>query len=85
MQHCGDGPGAIHFGQGLSYGNHKNTLNDTSHNILLALVDWVEGGVAPEVIIGTGKNGTSRMHCRYPYESYWDGFEWGCRHRHAME
>lgn len=80
MQHCGGGPGAVNFGQGYMFGDQTNTPNDTSHNIVLALVDWVEGRNGPDVLIGSGKNGSIRTHCRYPHESRWssDISDWVC-------
>ncbi|KAJ7770430.1 tannase and feruloyl esterase [Mycena metata] len=74
MGHCIGGPGATRFGQV----SHANALNASSHNILLALVDWVEGGVAPDTIIGTAQDGATRAHCRYPQESVWNGDEFVC-------
>ncbi|KAF7300583.1 Carboxylic ester hydrolase [Mycena chlorophos] len=75
MGHCAGGPGSTRFGQlGRSIAPH----NDTQHNILLALVDWVEHGVAPEVIIGTSEGGQPRVHCPYPAASVWDGEEFVC-------
>jgi hypothetical protein len=75
MGHCGGGPGATRFGQ---FRHRENALNASSHNILLALVDWVEGGVAPDTIVGTAEGGETRVHCRYPHRSVWDGEEFGC-------
>ena len=78
MQHCAGGPGAWAFGQ-AGIGVETNAVNDTSHNILLALVDWVENGVAPDTITGVTQNGTARAHCQYPFfESKWNGSEWIC-------
>ncbi|KAJ7336239.1 tannase and feruloyl esterase [Mycena albidolilacea] len=79
MGHCLYGPGAAHFGQ---YERGTNAVNASSHNILLALVDWVEGGAAaaPDTIIGTAEDGATRVHCRYPQRSVWDAVEgrFGC-------
>ncbi|KAJ7027959.1 tannase and feruloyl esterase [Mycena alexandri] len=73
MGHCLGGPGATRFGQ---YFRGSNAVNASSHNILLALVDWVEGGVAPDTVIGTAEQGgATRAHCRYPQESVWNGRE----------
>ncbi|KAK7046620.1 carboxylic ester hydrolase [Favolaschia claudopus] len=70
LSHCIFGPGATRFGQ-VKRGS--NAVNDTSHNILLAMVDWVEGGIAPDTIIGTADDGiATRVHCRYPHRSVWD-------------
>lgn len=77
MSHCTGGPGAFNFGQqGDSVSVAKN---DSAHNGLLALVSWVEEGVAPETILGTAADGTVREHCRYPaFESHWNGTDWEC-------
>ncbi|KAJ7777605.1 tannase and feruloyl esterase [Mycena maculata] len=74
MAHCAGGPGAAAFGQ---IGG-TNARNASSHNALLALVDWVEGGAGPETITGTADDGTERVHCRYPMRSVWDGARFGC-------
>jgi len=47
LQHCGGGPGANAFGQ-LGQG-----ARDPQHNMELALVEWVEKGVAPSAIVAT--------------------------------
>ncbi|KAJ7090541.1 tannase and feruloyl esterase [Mycena epipterygia] len=77
MGHCSGGLGPTAFGQGTFAGS--NIINDTSHNILLALVDWVEHGVAPPTIIGSGANNTHRTFCRYPMVSVFDGEELVCQ------
>ncbi|KAJ6569735.1 tannase and feruloyl esterase [Mycena vulgaris] len=74
MGHCSGGLGAPSFGQS----GGLNVVNDTSHNILLALVDWVERGVAPDTIVGSGENGTMRTHCRYPMRSVFNGSVFVC-------
>ncbi|KAJ7604275.1 tannase and feruloyl esterase [Roridomyces roridus] len=85
MDHCAGGvqggvAGASEFGQ--LGGTNRIGVNASSHNILLALVDWVEGGVAPANITGTatGKGKEERVHCRYPMRSVWDAEEkvFGC-------
>ncbi|KAJ7857303.1 tannase and feruloyl esterase [Mycena olivaceomarginata] len=74
MAHCALGPGAFCFGQ---FERGTNVVNASSHNILLALVDWVEGGAAaaPDTITGTAVDGATRVHCRYPQRSVWDAAE----------
>jgi feruloyl esterase len=47
--HCGSGPGPNVFGGVLNQGGP----NDADHNILSALVRWVEEGQAPERVIAT--------------------------------
>ncbi|KAJ7479839.1 tannase and feruloyl esterase [Mycena latifolia] len=76
MDHCMDGIGASRFGQ---LPGSESAINASSHNIVLAMVDWVENGVAPDVITGTGKTGATRDHCRYPVRSVWNGSAWGCQ------
>ncbi|KAJ6590690.1 tannase and feruloyl esterase [Mycena vulgaris] len=75
MGHCSGGPGSDRFGQ---RGGTNGALNASTHNLLLALVDWVEGGVAPDTITGTGEDGATREHCRYPWRSVWDGSAFRC-------
>ena len=77
MEHCLGGQGAWAFGQGSV---ESAIVNSTSHNILLALVDWVENGNAPESIIGSipGNSTADREHCRYPQRTVWNGTAWTC-------
>ncbi|KAF7289867.1 Carboxylic ester hydrolase [Mycena indigotica] len=76
MGHCVGGPGATRFGQ---HGAALGVRNDREHNILLALVDWVENGVTPDTIIGVGDRGKTRRHCRYPHRSVWNGLQFVCQ------
>lgn len=88
--HCSGGDGASVIGQGL--GSVQSL--DPSENVLLAAVDWVENGVAPETITGTRwTNGTQmlgvdfkRAHCKYPTRNHYKGegdpkavTSWECR------
>ena len=50
MHHCSTGPGAWDIGQTYPLNPQKN---DTSHNALLSLVDWVENEIVPDALIGT--------------------------------
>jgi feruloyl esterase len=88
MSHCalGDGPAAI--GQGSS----TYAGSDPEDNVLMAMVRWVEEGVAPETIRGTKfTDGVGseveyrRKHCRYPRRNvhvgpgnYTDEDSWKC-------
>ncbi|KAJ7199621.1 tannase and feruloyl esterase [Mycena pura] len=74
MDHCTGGAGAFKFGQ--APGTHA--VNSSSHDIILALVDWVENNVAPDTIIGTASDGATRVHCRYPIQSRWNGSAFRC-------
>ena len=68
MFHCSGGPGAWMIGQGSA-----SIPFNRQHNVLAAMVDWVERGIAPESIEGTKyindvvASGVSftRKHCRY--------------------
>ncbi|KAJ7717374.1 tannase and feruloyl esterase [Mycena maculata] len=75
MDHCTSGVGAARFGQAPG----TETLNASSHSIILALVDWVEQGIAPDAITGTASDGAMRLHCRYPEKSVWDGSSFNCK------
>jgi hypothetical protein len=77
MGHCSGGPGAWAFGQG---GRVSNVVNASSHNVLLALVDWVEKDTVPDHIIGSiPGNGKERTHCRYPQRSIFNGKTFVCQ------
>lgn len=75
MTHCSGGNGAWNIGQ-----LQQSPTNSSTHNALLALVDWVENGNAPANITGVDSNGDNeRVHCRYPVEaSVFDGEEFVC-------
>ncbi|KAK5630910.1 hypothetical protein RRF57_006625 [Xylaria bambusicola] len=80
MYHCGTGPGAWTVGQGGSAPAYAIPF-DKEHNVLAAIVDWVEKGAAPDEIVGTKFVNDSiaagvmyqHRHCRYPYRSTYSG------------
>jgi hypothetical protein len=80
MNHCAGGPGAWTVGQGGTPPSYGIPF-DKDHNVLAAVVDWVEKGVAPDDITGTkfvdDNVGAGIMyqhrHCRYPYRSTYSG------------
>ncbi|KAF8857679.1 hypothetical protein BDZ45DRAFT_652454 [Acephala macrosclerotiorum] len=90
LGHCVGGDGAHNIGQ---RGSDVGPM-DPEHNIVLALIDWVENGRAPETITGVKYiNNTNhavgvdyeRRHCRYPYrnfchdpKNYKDPNSWKC-------
>ncbi|KAH0584774.1 putative feruloyl esterase B-2 [Termitomyces sp. J132] len=76
MDHCHNGPGAGIFGQMTIA---SNVVNASTHNVLLAMVDWVEGGVPPDNVVGLSLDGQQRTHCRYPQTSVWSGEMWICQ------
>jgi len=49
MSHCGAGPGLHDFGQGMQI----NGPLDSSHDLLTALVSWVEQGKAPDSLVAS--------------------------------
>lgn len=77
MSHCSGGPGATFIGQ---QGASTASL-DPAENVLMAMVQWVEQGVAPETIVGTAYvNGSQalgvdykRAHCKYPLRNVFQG------------
>ncbi len=74
MQHCGGGPGPDSFGLG---GGAK----DAQHNVAVALEQWVEKGIAPNVIVATKNEGgdpakgakMTRPLCPYPQIAKYKG------------
>jgi feruloyl esterase len=71
MFHCNSGPGAWVIGQGGG-ASADGVPFEGSKNVLAALVEWVEKGIAPETIAGTKFVNDSvtmgvafqRRHCR---------------------
>lgn len=70
MAHCMGGNGASAIGNRL----WNSASEDPEENVLMAMVKWVEEGVAPEAVVGSRfVNGTQdmgieykRSHCKYP-------------------
>lgn len=80
MGHCLGGPGAWMMGQGV-VGDVPSgpPVNETDHDVILSLVAWVEGGEAPDVIVGTDGNGQEWTHCLWPSsKTAWNGTAWNC-------
>jgi feruloyl esterase len=85
MFHCNSRPGAWVIGQGGGASAEGITF-DAEHNVLAAMVRWVEDGIAPETIGGTKfvdddvKKGADymRRHCRYPQRSTTLASSWEC-------
>lgn len=75
--HCSGGDGAHAIGQSSAETNSYSP----KENVLMALVDWVEKGNAPETLIGTKwVNNTQslgvqfqRAHCKYPKSNKYKG------------
>jgi feruloyl esterase len=95
MGHCSGGVGAWEFGQTLAGAGGgsgagiddplKELELDPERNVLMAMVRWVEEGVAPETFLGTkfvndvslgrtkGNIALERRHCRYPSRNNYKG------------
>lgn len=79
MWHCSRGPAAWQFAQ--SGTAIAGLQNETDKNLLLKIVDWVEGGNEPTTLTGTKffeddpELGIEkqRTYCKYPMKSVWDG------------
>lgn len=69
-------------------------FRDAKHDVLLALMQWVENGTAPDEIVATKFEGDSvdmgvlrqRPLCKFPLEAEWDGMgnvnasdSWSCQ------
>jgi feruloyl esterase len=73
MGHCGGGIGPN------SFGNNASANADPEKNVFAALERWVEKGVAPEKLIGTGKvvgepaKSLTRPLCPYPQVAKYNG------------
>jgi feruloyl esterase len=76
MAHCGGGAGANSFGNG---GGAAATRNDPERDIFTALERWVEQGVAPERLVGSGRatddpsKPLTRPLCPYPQVAQYRG------------
>lgn len=75
MDHCRDGDGAWAIGQDES----SKARTKPNQNALMALVRWVEEGVAPEVLRGAklAQDGLTpeywRAHCKWPKKNKYVG------------
>lgn len=76
MGHCGDGDGAYGIGQGTE----TYAGSDPKDNVLMAMVKWVEEGIAPDFVRGAkfsdgpgSKVEYHRKHCRYPRRNVYKG------------
>lgn len=81
LQHCAGGSGPVNFGND-DFAASSGLPVDADHDILLALDRWVNQGVAPDKLIGSGKlpAGTkpegvplTRPLCAYPAVAHYTG------------
>ncbi|TFK53650.1 feruloyl esterase-like protein [Heliocybe sulcata] len=77
MAHCSGGYGANAFGGGgQAASGMPPTTNDPTHNVLSAMVQWVEEGVAPDHLVAAYYNNNNatqgvaftRPLCKYPQQ-----------------
>jgi feruloyl esterase len=85
MSHCSGGVGATFIGQNIN----SAVSTAPEENVLMAMVRWVEEGIAPETVTGTAvevdemgapvlEDGNvkalwKRRHCRYPRRNVYQG------------
>ena len=76
MAHCRGGPGPNSFGALSTIASPRNMI-DPEHDVLSALVQWVEKGSAPDHIIAAhltnGSVDRTRPLCPYPKIARWNG------------
>jgi feruloyl esterase len=74
MAHCRGGPGPNIFGNVIA---PLQITIDTEHDVISALVQWVEKGLAPNYIIAThltsGTIDRTRPLCPFPKIARWNG------------
>ncbi|SFE71258.1 tannase/feruloyl esterase family alpha/beta hydrolase [Spirosoma endophyticum] len=69
MAHCGGGPGLNDCGQNLAL----TVPQDSDHDVLTALINWVEKGTPPDKLIATAYTGgipTNRVRLQRPIYPY---------------
>ncbi|KAJ5649256.1 feruloyl esterase B-2 [Penicillium longicatenatum] len=73
MSHCAPGTGPSYIGQGIG----TYVSSHAEDNVLMAMVKWVEEGIAPETVRGSmmkeDKVEYRRRHCRYPKRNIYKG------------
>jgi feruloyl esterase len=78
MAHCSQGVGPVHFGNDAVFDTTPGS-NDPERDIFTALERWVEQGIAPNRLIGSGPspldpNKTlTRPLCPYPQQALYKG------------
>ena len=77
MAHCGGGPGPNFFGGFGPVASPPEIKREPEHDVMSALVQWVDRGVAPDQIVAahvTGSNiDRTRPVCAYPKVARWNG------------
>jgi feruloyl esterase len=79
MSHCSGGVGPVHFGNDATDFGTASASTDPEHDVFTALVRWVEQGVPPDHIIGSGPSALdatktlTRPLCPYPQQASYKG------------
>jgi len=79
MAHCSGGVGPVHFGNDATDFGTRPASTDPEHDLFSALVRWVEQGVAPDRLIGSGPSPLdatktlTRPLCPYPQQAKYKG------------
>ena len=77
MAHCGSGPGLNFFGGFGPARSPAQIKRDPEHDVLSALVQWVQKGMAPDHIVAThitnDRIDRTRPLCPYPKVARWNG------------
>jgi feruloyl esterase len=66
MDHCGGGPGLSDIGQGIT----AYKPQDSEHSVFIALIKWVEEGIAPDRITATAYKEEGGVRFRRPVFPY---------------
>ena len=79
LAHCSGGAGPVHFGNDAADFGTGPASTDPEHDLFSALVGWVEQGVAPDRLIGSGPSPLdatktlTRPLCPYPQQAKYKG------------
>jgi feruloyl esterase len=79
MAHCGGGVGPVRFGNDAAPTASASSQQDPERDMFTALERWVEQGIAPSRLIGSGPSPTSpaetmtRPLCPYPQQAQYRG------------
>jgi feruloyl esterase len=79
LAHCSGGVGPVHFGNDADYGPAPLASTDPEQDMFSALERWVEHGIAPDRLIGSGPSPLdptrtlTRPLCPHPQQARYKG------------
>ena len=79
MAHCSGGVGPVHFGNDADYGPAPAASTDPERDMVTVLERWVEHGIAPDRLIGSGPSPLdltktlTRPLCPHPQQARYKG------------